>query len=344
MERTARKYVQDSLVNTGKLPKEEQIRRAADPAYRDSEDAHDREIFDRSMENLERRAARERDQVLEIRSRHLRFVNSQPWRQWTETSGVTGAGYVTERRGMPPSSRDLPERLVHVTHYTALDSIRTTGLDPNRVNSGTGLNAAAADKKYFIRDGALRSTYLATSSHEGTVMDERAREGGRVVLIIHTSRQFRQAHMRTSFAAGVGGPIDEQRPSDTVLSFQRISPDWISIVDPDTGRERRLTDFPSSYDWRRVATRPRNGSQLLSREEIAERRERVLATNTEENRKLAEQRIQEEAERQRQLRAQREEASRRATSSFIDNLARCIPKPPDSDSDEDEDEDEDTWK
>jgi hypothetical protein len=341
MERAARKHVRDSLVNTGQLPKEEQMRRAADPSYRRREDAHDQAIYERSMEELERRAARERDQVNEARSRHLIFVNSQPWRQWTETSGVTGAGTVTERRGMPPSSRDLPERLVHVTHYTAVDSIRNTGLDPDRVNSGTGLNAAAADKKYFIRDAALRATYLATSSREATSMDERGEQGGRVTLIIHTSRQFRQAHMRTSLAAGAGGPIDEQSPSDTVLSFRRIPPHWISIVDPDTHRERPLTDFPIHYDWRRVATPPRDGSTLLSRAEMAERRERVLSRNTEENRRLAEQRFQAEEERERQRRAQREAAEQRAMSGFLASFN--IPKPPDSDSDSDK-EGEDPWE
>ncbi len=204
------------------------------------------------------------------------------YRRWDTTKTL---GDVLRR--VPPSTFRIPKTLYHITHYSALPSIRRTGLDPGWRNARTGLNAKTGGDaiKYMTRDAYLTAVYLGTSSNVGTSMlpDEAAAEGGKVELAVKVPRWFTIRFMRYADAviSSESGTFDEQGTGSTILCFGIIVPAHIYVVDPRTSQHIRLTtldtlDPDREYDFRPFATRPSDGEEpLLSNQELIEKKKRM---------------------------------------------------------------------
>ncbi|MBX7224308.1 MAG: hypothetical protein K1Y36_30615 [Blastocatellia bacterium] len=237
--------------------------------------------FNRKKKRLTRgqkkaRRKREQRRYERAEARMMEYAEQQPWRVWHQVGEV--GGYATERNGVPESTKEIPKRLYHVTNYSALPSIRKNGLDPNYVNTKSGLNVEVGENlKYRVRDAALKAVYMGTSNDPGLLMssEEALEKGGKVTLMIKVSRAFAMAHFRDSYATGSANEIDDTRSGNTVLSFAKIPPEDIFIEDPWIG-PRRITDYPSGFDWRTYANPPKGGKQsdLPSIQELREKERR----------------------------------------------------------------------
>lgn len=226
--------------------------------------------------------------------KYEQFVNSQEWRQWVAT-GAHGEGEGKTLTGVPPSTRRIQPRLTHITRYPALKSIRATGLDPDFFNSKTGLNHAAADKRYARRDAFIRAVYLGTTADVGSSMDEEAEKGGTVTLIVRVPPQFRDAYFRDANAT-VAHTIDLEKVSDSVLCFKKIPPAYIFVIDPETKKEKCILDYPEDYDWRKPATQPQGEHPPLEAlKDIEAREKRIREKILLDKKRFEEQQAQEEA-------------------------------------------------
>lgn len=210
------------------------------------------------------------------------FAEQQPWRVWHKSDDPHGGGHVETKTGIPPSTYKIPARLFHVTSYASLPSIQKTGLDPNFVNNEGGLNASSpANLPYRLRDAALKTVYLGSSSRPGLSMssEEDILKGGKITLIIKVPRSFVLAYMRYSAAVGAAAVIDDNAVGDTVVSFARIRPQYIFVSDPGFHQDRCITNYPKNFDWRQLAMPPAGGTHksLPSLDQLRREKEKRLA-------------------------------------------------------------------
>ncbi len=206
-------------------------------------------------------------------------------RDWTRWNADTEESQ--QVRHVPASALGLPHELSHVTHYGALPSIRASGLDPNYVNAKTGLNARSGTAKYFKRDAQLRAVYMGTSSDIGASMEneDQTAEGGRVNLTVRVPPHVRRRDFRTagSVISNQQGAFNDAAPSNTVLGFGKIPPQYLHLTDPQTGKLHPLTSFqPDSrgreYDFTRFATQPsEDNDPLPSNQDLIDSQRRKAA-------------------------------------------------------------------
>ncbi|MBX9644116.1 MAG: hypothetical protein K2W91_08460 [Novosphingobium sp.] len=196
-----------------------------------------------------------------------------PWRRWRSQGD---GGQLENVDHVPPSTYGLARQWTHVTHYSALPSIRRTGLDPDRANSPTGLNASSHTSKYVQRDGSLKAVYLGGDEDVGKSMQghEQTKAGGRVTLHVTIPPEFRYRHLRANRAviSPDSGDFDDHTGGTSAVSFARIPPEYLSLQHPQTGAMVPLTsmnpnDNGDEYDFSPFATAPRSGERLPSNEE-----------------------------------------------------------------------------
>lgn len=212
----------------------------------------------------------------------------QAWRRWLHTGGDVGQGSSATHK--PASTYAIPRTLSHVTHYSALPSIRQKGLDPSFRNASSGLNARSGTVKYAGRDDHLRAVYLGTHAGIGTSMetDEQTDEGGRVELRANLPWAFRIKNMR-QIPAVVGSSdrgFDDAASGNTALSFAKIPPKYLSAVRRGEGGKEtlhRLTSLVGTkgqeYDFRRFATQPtKRHDSLPSNQDLLDIDERRRAS------------------------------------------------------------------
>lgn len=206
-------------------------------------------------------------------------AHDRPWTRWN--SQTEASEQVT---GVPSSSVGIPEELEHITHYSALPSIRNSGLDPNFRNAGTGLNAQSGTSKYSKRDGSLNAVYLGTTPGVGGSMadQDKAKEGGTATLIARVPAKFRYQHMRaaSSVISDDAGTFQNNKVGNTALSFEKIPPRYLFLKHATTGKLMPLRSLQPNkqgeHDFRPYVTAPAKGRDPLhSNQKLIETRERL---------------------------------------------------------------------